>query len=265
MSDVGIVVGAGGEIGAACALALAPSHSAVLCVDRDERAAETTAAQIRQAGGVAAILVLDAGEPGFATSVVTAARELGAVRAAVHAIAHEEHVSALDITLDSIRTSFALGPIAAFSLFRELHAGGDLAAGAALTVIGSLHATRAFRQHARLQPCPGGARPARHDSGARMGEQRRARERRRSRMDPYTRRKPPSTARPTWMPWRRVSPWDGSEPPRTSPARSSTCRRQRPPTFRAPSLLLTAHSARRWQPFPEAIAHEDRDRFRSSG
>lgn len=144
MCDVGIVVGAGGEIGAACALALAPSHSAVLCVDRDERAAETTAAQIRQAGGVAAILVLDAGEPGFATSVVTAARELGAVRAAVHAIAHEEHVSALDITLDSIGTSFALGPIAAFSLFRELHAGGDLVAGAALTVIGSLHATRAF-------------------------------------------------------------------------------------------------------------------------
>ena len=144
MSDVAIVVGAGGDIGAACALALAPSHSAVLCVDRDERAAETTAARIRQAGAAAAVLVLDASEPGFAKSVVAAARELGAVRAAVHAIAYEEHVSALDITLESIRTSFALGPIAAFSLFRELQTSGDLAAGAALTVIGSLHATRAF-------------------------------------------------------------------------------------------------------------------------
>lgn len=144
MADVGIVIGAGGEIGGACALALAPSHRTVLCVDRDADAAEDTAANIREAGRSAITLIVDAEESGFAAAVTHAAAELGETNTAVHAIAFEEHISAKAISVESIQRSFTLGPLAAFSLFRELLLGGGLARGAGFTVIGSLHASHAF-------------------------------------------------------------------------------------------------------------------------
>lgn len=144
MADVAVVIGAGGEIGAACARALGRSHGTTLCVDRDAAAAKVTVATLSENGARAVALVADAGDPGFAAAVVSQARELGPVRSAVHAIAHEEHVAATDITLDSISRSYALGPLAAFALFRELYAGSALAPGAALTVIGSLHARHPF-------------------------------------------------------------------------------------------------------------------------
>jgi NAD(P)-dependent dehydrogenase (short-subunit alcohol dehydrogenase family) len=144
VTDIAIVVGAGGEIGAACAVSLAAGHELVLCVDRNEEAARATADHIRTLGGTAKIVVVDASSSDFAGSVVSAARALGTVRSVVHAIAHEEHASAREIGIDSVQRSLLLGPVAAFALFRGLYTSRALAAGAALTVIGSLHATHAF-------------------------------------------------------------------------------------------------------------------------
>jgi NAD(P)-dependent dehydrogenase (short-subunit alcohol dehydrogenase family) len=144
MADVAIVIGAGGEIGGACARSLGGPGVVVLCVDRNEEAARETSSRIRSAGGEAEPFVADASDSAFAAAVVTRAMELGPVIAAIHAIAHEEHVEAIAISLESINRSFALGPIAAFSLFRELASRAALASGAGLTVIGSLHATHAF-------------------------------------------------------------------------------------------------------------------------
>jgi NAD(P)-dependent dehydrogenase (short-subunit alcohol dehydrogenase family) len=143
-SGVAVVVGAGGEIGAACAVALAPGHAAVLCVDRDAASAAVTVDALTRDGHTATALVVDAGGADFAATVVGRARELGQVRTAVHAIAHEEHVAAVAITAQSLDRSWTIGPLAAFALFRELHTGSALASGAALTVIGSLHAQHPF-------------------------------------------------------------------------------------------------------------------------
>jgi NAD(P)-dependent dehydrogenase (short-subunit alcohol dehydrogenase family) len=63
----------------------------------------------------------------------------------VHALAHEDHQPALELTLDSMTTSLRVGPVAAFSLFRALVRDGPAGSGAAFTVIGSLHQTRPFR------------------------------------------------------------------------------------------------------------------------
>jgi NAD(P)-dependent dehydrogenase (short-subunit alcohol dehydrogenase family) len=144
MADVAVVVGAGGEIGAACARALSASHATTLCVDRDDDAARATAASLTTADGRGVALVVDAGEKDFATTVVGRAQELGPVRTVVHAIAHEEHVPAAEISLDSLTKSYALGPLAAFALFRELYVASALAPGAGLTAIGSLHGRHAF-------------------------------------------------------------------------------------------------------------------------
>jgi NAD(P)-dependent dehydrogenase (short-subunit alcohol dehydrogenase family) len=144
MADVAIVIGAGGEIGGACAVGLAASHSTVLCVDRDAAAAERTANAVRSSGAVAAVLAADAGDPGYAGAVLDAAAELGPVGSVVHAIAHEEHAPADALSIASVRLSLELGPLAVFALFQALHAATALAPGAALTVIGSLHATHPF-------------------------------------------------------------------------------------------------------------------------
>lgn len=144
MTGVVIVVGAGGEIGSACARHLAGLDDITVCVDRDEQAVETTVARIEAAGNRAVPAVADARDAEFATQVLETARPLGKVRAAVHAIAYEEHVAAVDISRSSITESFILGPLAAFELFRELVATAALAPGAALTLIGSLHARHPF-------------------------------------------------------------------------------------------------------------------------
>jgi NAD(P)-dependent dehydrogenase (short-subunit alcohol dehydrogenase family) len=88
--------------------------------------------------------VADACAADFAGTVVGRAQELGAVRTAVHAIAHEEHTPAAEISLDSLTRSYTLGPLAAFALFRELYVSSALAPGAGLTAIGSLHARHPF-------------------------------------------------------------------------------------------------------------------------
>lgn len=144
MRDVAIVVGAGGEIGAACARVLSESHAVTLCVDRDETATAAITASICGDGHRAESVVADAGNSNFAALVVSRALKHGQVRSVVHAIAHEEHASAREISLESIQRSYALGPVAAFSLFRELVVSEALEPGAALTVIGSLHARHPF-------------------------------------------------------------------------------------------------------------------------
>lgn len=144
MTELAIVVGAGGEIGAACATALVRGHDIVLCVDRDAAAAQVTVDRIRAQGGEAHAVVVDAGAPDYADVVLAAAQSHGVVRSVVHAIAYEEHASADSISIESVQRSLQLGPIAALSLFQRLKTSGVLCAGAGLTVIGSLHATHAF-------------------------------------------------------------------------------------------------------------------------
>jgi NAD(P)-dependent dehydrogenase (short-subunit alcohol dehydrogenase family) len=138
---VAIVTGAGGDIGGACARSLARTHDLVLCVDRDGERAAATAGKI---GDRARVLVADAADAGFATAISGAAARLGVTAAVVHALAHEEHCAADALSRESLELSLALGPVAAFTLFRELRASGRLGPGAALTVIGSLHASLPF-------------------------------------------------------------------------------------------------------------------------
>jgi NAD(P)-dependent dehydrogenase (short-subunit alcohol dehydrogenase family) len=145
MSDgIAIVTGAGGSIGGACALALAATHDAVLCVDRDGPSAQASAARITGAGGTARIQVADAEAPDFAAQVVDAATQHGPVRTVVHALAYEEHRAALHLTPSSVVRSFAVGPLAAFTLFQRLVLDDALAPDACLIAIGSLHERQPF-------------------------------------------------------------------------------------------------------------------------
>ncbi|WP_239395809.1 SDR family NAD(P)-dependent oxidoreductase [Frankia sp. CiP3] len=142
--QVAVVTGAGGDIGAACAQHLARGRDVVLCVDRDETRASAVADLIISGGGDARVLRADAGGPAFGRETAAAATSLGTVTAAVHALAYEEHRPADALPAQSLERSLAVGPVAAFALFAELLAAGCLKAGAALTAIGSLHASLPF-------------------------------------------------------------------------------------------------------------------------
>jgi len=145
MSDrVAVIVGAGGDIGGACAHRLAGTHDVVLCVDLDAARAESTAKSVLARGGRAETLVADAADDGFPDAVRAGALALGRTASVVHAVAHEEHASAVDVSRSSVVQSLTVGPVAAFCLFRAFAAGDALAAGASLVAIGSLHATVAF-------------------------------------------------------------------------------------------------------------------------
>jgi len=145
VSRLAVVTGAGGGIGSACARALAPTHDLVLCIDRNQDSAAETARHIGVAGGRAQALTADATAADFGPSVATAARDCGLVSTVVHALAHEEHTPADNLSLDSLLTSLQVGPVSAFSLFRSIAVGGGLAPEAAFTAIGSLHEKYPFR------------------------------------------------------------------------------------------------------------------------
>jgi NAD(P)-dependent dehydrogenase (short-subunit alcohol dehydrogenase family) len=113
-------------------------------VDLSAERAIATATMIQEAGGHAEAIAADAGASSFAAEVCAAARRAGPVSAVVHAVAHEEHVSAEELAIESFQASITLGPVAAFSLFRELVVSDGLAPGAALTAVGSLHASLPF-------------------------------------------------------------------------------------------------------------------------
>jgi NAD(P)-dependent dehydrogenase (short-subunit alcohol dehydrogenase family) len=73
-----LVTGAGGGIGAACALALAREGAAVAVADINLDAARRTVAQIEEAGGRAVALHVDLGDEASVTAMVDAAvQELG--------------------------------------------------------------------------------------------------------------------------------------------------------------------------------------------
>jgi NAD(P)-dependent dehydrogenase (short-subunit alcohol dehydrogenase family) len=141
---VAVVIGAGGTIGGACARRLAAGRDVVLCVDLNADNLERTRTDIKAGGGRAEILVGDAADPGFSAAVVAAVPDGAVVTAVVHAVAYEEHVPSETATRSSLLRSFEVGPVAAFQLFRDLLAAGQLRRGSALTAIGSLHATQPF-------------------------------------------------------------------------------------------------------------------------
>ncbi|WP_328991662.1 SDR family oxidoreductase [Kribbella sp. NBC_01245] len=134
-SRIAVVTGAGGGIGAACAIALAGQYDATLCVDRDLARATATAEAI---GGL--VLQADAEDPDFGQTVAAEIAKHGRTAVVVHALAYEEHAPAADLTRESMLRSLALGPVAAFSLFQACASDG-----AALIAIGSLHETQPFR------------------------------------------------------------------------------------------------------------------------
>ena len=138
-----IVVGAGGDIGAACALRMADFADEVLCVDRDTRRSREVAELVKRSGGRAVSLTADADDSRFVDQIVGLCGA-GSVHSVVYAIGYEDDEPAETISLDSIRRSFAIGPLGAFDLFRGLLVGDRLKSGAALTAIGSLHARYAF-------------------------------------------------------------------------------------------------------------------------
>jgi NAD(P)-dependent dehydrogenase (short-subunit alcohol dehydrogenase family) len=145
MSDrVAVVVGAGGDIGGACAHRLAGTHDVVLCVDRDAARAGSTAKSLLARGARAEVLAADAADDAFPEAVLAVALALGRTASVVHAVAHEEHAAAVDVSRRSVVQSLAVGPVAAFCLFRAFVAGDALADGASLVAIGSLHATVPF-------------------------------------------------------------------------------------------------------------------------
>lgn len=142
---VAVVTGAGGGIGGACARVLAHAHDVVLCVDRSVDSATATVDAIEGAGGSAIAVEADASDREFGERISEVARLHGVVGSAVHALAHEEHTAAVDLSIESLWTSLQVGPVAAFSLFRSLVARDVVEPGAAFTVIGSLHETHPFR------------------------------------------------------------------------------------------------------------------------
>lgn len=145
MSDrVAVVVGAGGDIGGACAHRLAQDHDVVLCVDRDMARASSTATSLLARGCRAEVLAADVADDAFADAVRARALALGRTASVVHAVAHEEHASAIEASRQSVVTSLTVGPVAAFCLFRAFVAGDALAAGGSLVAIGSLHASFPF-------------------------------------------------------------------------------------------------------------------------
>ena len=89
-------------------------------------------------------LLADAAADGFSANVVNAVPAGAQVTAVVHAVAYEEHRPAFEVDRQSMLRSFAVGPLAAFTVFRDLLRGDVLGPGAALTAIGSLHASYPF-------------------------------------------------------------------------------------------------------------------------
>jgi NAD(P)-dependent dehydrogenase (short-subunit alcohol dehydrogenase family) len=142
--NVAVVVGAGGTIGGACARELAAGRDAVACVDVDVERAQRTAAAIDVTGTRTIVVAADASAEDFSGCVLASLPAGSIVTAAVHAVAHEEHIPAADVSRHSMLRSYAMGPLAAFTLFRDLMCGGHLTRGSALTAIGSLHADHPF-------------------------------------------------------------------------------------------------------------------------
>ena len=85
MTTVSVVTGAGGAMGAACTLALAPAVDAVLLTDIDEQRLAGTVERVeRDTKTEACMLAGDIGDRAFLDELAARARTLGDLRAVVH-------------------------------------------------------------------------------------------------------------------------------------------------------------------------------------
>src|SRR5690242_14405035 len=95
---VALVAGAGGGIGGAGALGLGREGAAVVCADIDAAAAEAVAAQIRTAGGRAAVLGLDVRDRyAVDAAIAEAAREFGRLDVLLDCVGVSQTAAFLDL------------------------------------------------------------------------------------------------------------------------------------------------------------------------
>jgi len=94
---IAIVTGAGGGIGRAICLAYADEGAALVCGDIDQAAANETATQIRERGGLAAAVIGDLAEEKTSLDMIAAAKaKFGGLTTVVNAAIHD--VSYLPVT-----------------------------------------------------------------------------------------------------------------------------------------------------------------------
>jgi NAD(P)-dependent dehydrogenase (short-subunit alcohol dehydrogenase family) len=115
-----VVVGAGSGIGAASAAGLAAFGAEVVCADLDPAAAESSAAEIRTAGGKADPYELDMTD---ATAVSRAASELGAPQILVTTPAVNVRKRLLDISDEEFEQVIGVNLKGSFRLVRGFAAG----------------------------------------------------------------------------------------------------------------------------------------------
>jgi glucose 1-dehydrogenase len=123
-----LVGGAGGGIGGAGALALGREGAAVVCADIDAAAAETTAGQIRGAGGRATAIGLDVRDRrSVDAAIAMAVREFGRIDALLDCVGVSQIASFLDldpaewdrIIMVNLTGMFHLGQSAARQMVRQ--------------------------------------------------------------------------------------------------------------------------------------------------
>lgn len=146
--SVAIVSGGGGGIGGACAAALARDGHDLALLDRDGERLAAAAERLRAAGARVEAIVGDAAEEGAVAAALERCREaLGPPAVAVGAVAEERHGSALEISAEDLRQSLTVTTGAALALTqgaaREMIAADQPGR---IVLIGSLHATLAFRE-----------------------------------------------------------------------------------------------------------------------
>ena len=99
---VALVAGAGGGIGGAGAEALAREGAAVFCTDRDDAAAEATAARIRVGGGRAAASALDlCDRPAVDAAVAAVLREFGRLDIVLESAGISHRLNFLDLDAET--------------------------------------------------------------------------------------------------------------------------------------------------------------------
>ncbi len=137
--SIAVVTGAGG-IGGACAEALVAQGTRVALIDRDSDAAARGAARL---GPGALGLAADVTDPdGLAQALDTVRRELGEVRIAVSAVAHEEH-GGLEATDDAALRRSLEGTVVPALRFCRFVAEG-MGEGGRIVIVGSLHGVLPF-------------------------------------------------------------------------------------------------------------------------
>jgi NAD(P)-dependent dehydrogenase (short-subunit alcohol dehydrogenase family) len=109
------IIGMGG-IGRACALRLAEAGAVIAALDRDIARAQSVAGEIIAQGGRASAIKVDASDPeAVRVAMASATQTMKGLAGLVFGVAHEEHASTLDLSVDSVARSLHTGPLGAFS------------------------------------------------------------------------------------------------------------------------------------------------------